>query len=93
MNLQPILDTAKTLLHAEARSIDAVADQLDANFVAATQILVACPNTIMTTGSGTSGTIARRMAHLLATCGMPAFSYILPMLCTGRRQQWRPVMC
>jgi D-arabinose 5-phosphate isomerase GutQ len=73
MNLQPILDTAKTLLHAEARSIDAVADQLDANFVAATQILVACPNTIMTTGSGTSGTIARRMAHLLATCGMPAF--------------------
>ena len=27
----------------------------------------------MTTGSGTSGTIARRLAHLLATCGMHAF--------------------
>jgi arabinose-5-phosphate isomerase len=27
----------------------------------------------MATGSGTSGTIARRLAHLLATCGMHAF--------------------
>ena len=27
----------------------------------------------MTIGSGTSGMIARRLAHLLATCGMHAF--------------------
>jgi len=73
MNLQPILDTAKTLLQAEARSIDAVADQLGAEFVAAVQLLAGCSGVIMTTGSGTSGTIARRMAHLLATCGMHAF--------------------
>ena len=27
----------------------------------------------MTTGSGTSGTVARRLAHLLGTCGMHAY--------------------
>lgn len=73
MNIQPIIDTTKTLLHAEARSIDAVADQLGADFVTAVQLVASCPGVIMTTGSGTSGTIARRLAHLLATCGMHAF--------------------
>lgn len=73
MDIQPIVDTAKTLLRAEARSIDAVADQLGGDFVAAVQLVAGCPGVIMTTGSGTSGTIARRMAHLLATCGMHAF--------------------
>lgn len=73
MNTQPIVDTAKTLLHAEARAIDAVADQLGDDFIAAVQLLAECPGVIMTAGSGTSGTIARRLAHLLATCGMHAF--------------------
>lgn len=73
MNTQPILDTTRTLLHAEARAIDAVADRLGADFVAAAQLVAGCPGVIMTTGSGTSGTIARRLAHLLATCGMHAF--------------------
>jgi D-arabinose 5-phosphate isomerase GutQ len=73
MNTQTMVDTAKTLLQAEARAIEAVADQLGADFIAAVQLVAACPGVLMTTGSGTSGTIARRMAHLLATCGMHAF--------------------
>ena len=73
MNTQPIVDAAKTLLRAEARAIDVVADQLGADFIAAVQLLAECPGVIMTTGSGTSGTIARRLAHLLATCGMHGF--------------------
>lgn len=73
MSSQPIVTPVKALLHAEARAIDAVADQLGADFVAAVQLVAGCPGVLMTTGSGTSGTIARRLAHLLATCGMHAF--------------------
>jgi arabinose-5-phosphate isomerase len=32
-----------------------------------------CTGCILVTGAGTSGTIARRLAHLLSTCGMHAF--------------------
>jgi len=73
MTTESIVNTTKTLLHAEARAIDAVADRLGADFVAAAQLIAGCPGVIMTTGSGTSGTIARRLAHLLATCGVHAF--------------------
>ncbi|MBK8051155.1 MAG: SIS domain-containing protein [Anaerolineales bacterium] len=32
-----------------------------------------CQGKILVTGSGTSGTMARRLAHMLSTCGMPGF--------------------
>ena len=60
-------------MRAEAAAIEAVAEQLDPAFVAAARLVAGCPGVILTTGSGTSGTIARRLAHLLATCGMHAF--------------------
>jgi arabinose-5-phosphate isomerase len=50
-----------------------VADQLDESFVRAVRLVSGCTGKILTTGAGTSGTIARRLAHLLATCGMSAF--------------------
>ena len=51
----------------------AMAEQVGPSFVAAVQLVSESTGVIMTTGSGTSGTIARRLAHLLATCGMHAF--------------------
>jgi arabinose-5-phosphate isomerase len=68
-----LLDQARGLLRAEGAAIQAVADQLDTAFIAAVQLVSGCTGVIMTTGSGTSGAIARRLAHLLATCGMHAF--------------------
>ena len=68
-----LLDQARGLLRAEGAAIQAVADQLDTAFVAAVQLVSECNGVIMTAGSGTSGAIARRLAHLLATCGMHAF--------------------
>ena len=73
MTDQELLDISRTLIRAESAAITAVADQLDATFIAAAHLISGCTGVIMTAGSGTSGTIARRLAHLLATCGMHAF--------------------
>ena len=72
MTDQEMLDLGRSLVRAEAKAVAAVAELLDENFVAAARLIAAAPGAIMTTGSGTSGTIARRLAHLLATCGMHA---------------------
>jgi D-arabinose 5-phosphate isomerase GutQ len=68
-----ILQQAQTQIRAEGEVIMEVADQLGPTFVEAVLLVSQCTGVIMTTGSGTSGTIARRMAHLFATCGMHAF--------------------
>lgn len=73
MNPALLLDQARSLLRAEGAAIEAVADQLGEPFLTAVALVSESTGVIMTTGSGTSGTIARRMAHLLATCGMHAF--------------------
>ena len=73
MTDQEILQRCRALVRAEGAAVMTMADQLDDAFLAAVRLLGSSPGVIMTTGSGTSGTIARRMAHLLATCGMHAF--------------------
>ena len=73
MTDQEMLERGRSLVRAEAEAVAGVAELLDRNFVTAAHLVAGCPGAIMTTGSGTSGTIARRMAHLLATCGMHAF--------------------
>lgn len=49
-----------------------VAEQVDETFLAALHLLHDCRGKVLVTGSGTSATVARRMAHLLAMCGTPA---------------------
>ena len=73
MTDQEMLELGRSLVRAEAEAVASVAELLDQNFVAAAHLVAGCPGAILTTGSGTSGTIARRLAHLLATCGMHAF--------------------
>ncbi len=73
MEANDILKQAKEMIIAEGEAIIGVADQLDESFVAAARLVSECNSRILITGAGTSGTIARRMAHLFATCGMPAF--------------------
>ena len=73
MEANEMLKQAKDMIRAEGEAILGVADQLDQSFVEAVCLVSECNGRILITGAGTSGTIARRMAHLLATCGMPAF--------------------
>ena len=68
-----MLKQAKDMIRSEGEAIVGVADQLDQSFVEAVRLVSECSGRILITGAGTSGTIARRMAHLFATCGMPAF--------------------
>lgn len=73
MEANEILKQAKEMITAEGEAIIGVAGQLDQSFVEAARLVSECNSRILITGAGTSGTIARRMAHLFATCGMPAF--------------------
>lgn len=67
------IDRAKELVRSEARAVSDVADQLDETLVGLADLLEAMPGKIITSGLGTSGTIARRLAHLLTVTGTPAF--------------------
>ena len=73
MQTNEILEQAREMIRAEGEAIIGVADQLDDSFAEAVHLVSQCTGRILITGAGTSGTIARRTAHLLSTCGMPAF--------------------
>jgi arabinose-5-phosphate isomerase len=73
MNDQEVLLAGKTLIHAEALVVELMAERLGDDFVTAARLIAGCTGKILVTGAGTSGTMARRLAHMLATCGMSAF--------------------
>lgn len=70
---QEILQRAQQLIRAEGEVVTEIASQLGDSFVQAARLIAAATGVVMVTGAGTSGTMARRMAHLFATCGMHAF--------------------
>ena len=73
MNDQELLQQAQTLIRAEGEVVAEIAAQLDATFVQAARLIASASGVVMVTGAGTSGTMARRMAHLFATVGLHAF--------------------
>ncbi|WP_413317223.1 SIS domain-containing protein [Agrococcus sp. 1P02AA] len=73
-----LLEAARQVITDEAAAVAAVADQLDDAFLDVLDQLLACTGKVFITGSGTSGTIARRMAHLFSVCGTPA-AFLHPM--------------
>src|SRR4051812_2304009 len=70
---QQILQQAQALIRAEGEAVADIANQLGDSFVQAARLIAAANGVVMVTGAGTSGTMARRMAHLFATCGIHAF--------------------
>jgi arabinose-5-phosphate isomerase len=73
MDQAEILKQAQAMIRAEGEVLIELADQLGDSFAQTVQVVSQCAGRILVTGAGTSGTIARRLAHLLSTCGMPAF--------------------
>lgn len=65
---------ARKVISADADAILSVLTSVDASFIACAEILARCDGKILVTGSGTSGAIANRAAHLLSVGGTPAFS-------------------
>lgn len=75
---EAMLDAARDAVRSEAAGVLAVADQLDESFVRVADLLTATTGKVFVVGSGTSGAIARRMAHLLAVSGTPSV-FVHPM--------------
>ncbi|MFO1050178.1 MAG: SIS domain-containing protein [Geminicoccaceae bacterium] len=71
------LDRASAVVRSDAAAINAALSGIDGTFVEAARRLVECRGKILVTGSGTSGFVARRAAHLLSVGGAPAF-YLAP---------------
>ncbi len=67
-----LLVEARAAIRREAAAVEAVADQLDDSFERAVRLVGSCSGKVFVTGAGTSGAVARRMAHLLAVTGTPA---------------------
>lgn len=67
-----LLASARALIRAETAGLAALEAQLGESFLAAVEVLLRTRGKVLTAGVGTSGEIARRMAHLLAVTGTPS---------------------
>ena len=70
-----ILTVARERLTAEADAVYALTEQLDESFVQAAALILSCSGKLFIGGSGTSGTVARRMAHILSVTGTPSIAF------------------
>lgn len=66
---------ARDRLTAEAAAVSALADRIDDSFVVAASMILRCEGKVFIGGSGTSGTVARRMAHILSVTGTPSVAF------------------
>jgi D-arabinose 5-phosphate isomerase GutQ len=73
LNDKELVDLARSVIEADGRAVQAALGALDDGFVRAARLLSSGTGKVLVTGSGTSGTIAARAAHLLSVCGTPAF--------------------
>jgi len=67
------LRSARRTLEIEARAVRALADRLDAGFIRAVELILACTGRVVVSGMGKSGHVARKIASTLASTGTPAF--------------------
>ncbi len=67
-----LLEAGRSRIFDEAEALRLVGDSLDESFVAAVRLIRMAPGKVVTVGVGTSGPVARRMAHLLSTSGTPS---------------------
>jgi D-arabinose 5-phosphate isomerase GutQ len=73
MDDKDILSQGQALVRAEADALNKLADAMDEQFVKSVKLVAECRGSIIISGAGTSGAMAKRLAHLLATCGIKAF--------------------
>jgi len=67
------LALARKVLLIEAKEIEALASNLDANFEAAVTLILHCKGRVVVSGMGKSGHIGGKIAATLASTGTPAF--------------------
>ena len=72
-----IIASGLHVIDVEKRALDALRPRIDADFVAACRLMLACNGRVVCTGMGKSGHIARKVAATLASTGTPSF-YVHP---------------
>ncbi|NOQ64106.1 MAG: KpsF/GutQ family sugar-phosphate isomerase [Methyloprofundus sp.] len=73
MDDQQLIKTAIDVITLEADAVGALQATIDADFVRACHIMIACKGRVVVTGMGKSGHIAGKIAATLASTGTPAF--------------------
>lgn len=66
-------EIAACVIASEGRAVHAAATAIDDVFLEVARLLVECRGKVVVVGSGTSGAVAARAAHLLSVGGTPAF--------------------
>ena len=68
-----IVQAARLVISREASAVASLAEQIGDDFATLVERILDTPGKVITTGTGTSGIMAERLAHLLAVSGTPAF--------------------
>src|SRR3982074_1893057 len=63
---------AGTVLSRESAAVAALLSTVETGVVAVARRMLEISGKVVTTGSGTSGIVAERLAHLLSVCGTPS---------------------
>jgi D-arabinose 5-phosphate isomerase GutQ len=71
---EELVDAGRRQIDLQAQALAGLAAQLDTGFADLVGEVLAVRGKVVTTGSGTSGIVAERLAHLLSVCGTPAFA-------------------
>ena len=71
-NPQPNLELARKVVQTEAACIGALAGRIGSDFAAAARAVYECPGTVILTGIGKAGVIARKISGTLASTGTPS---------------------
>lgn len=67
------IDAGKRTVELEAGAISSLGDKIDAGFIKACELILACEGRVVVTGMGKSGHICNKIAATLASTGTPAF--------------------
>jgi arabinose-5-phosphate isomerase len=67
------LGYAREILTTEARAIDLVRERMGDSFLAALDLILACPGQVVVTGVGKSGIVGQKISATLASTGTPSF--------------------
>ncbi|MGA2232207.1 MAG: KpsF/GutQ family sugar-phosphate isomerase [Tepidisphaeraceae bacterium] len=68
----PTLEFARQVLLTEATAVQQMGRALGPEFLAAVRMILACPGSVLATGIGKAGIIARKLSATLASTGTPS---------------------
>jgi arabinose-5-phosphate isomerase len=73
VNPENLQSMGRRVLEIERDSLDGLLQRIDAKFVAACELMVACMGRVVVTGMGKSGHVGGKIAATLASTGTPSF--------------------